>query len=242
MKLTFLKEFLKIQDEAFSYLTNLQQMLNLDSIRFYQKIGALGSFKGSGLSTVFAAIYLFLKYLEEPDTGLLEAVNMIGSDTDTISYFLGGLYGSYYGKNVIPDRFNAEIQDRDYILKMASRLCDISVGNISNNEEFISQDDKRRDFDLIKLWEYEMRDLFWDQIEPGCTIMHPIFGEGILQRKTEKETRREDYKVKLIDIHFKSGQSCSFHSRVNKDGNLSETLINDLRSNSTEEKNLFSFL
>jgi ADP-ribosylglycohydrolase len=40
------------------------------------------AFKGSGLATVFAAMFLFLKYRDNPEQGIIAAVNALGSDTD----------------------------------------------------------------------------------------------------------------------------------------------------------------
>ncbi len=224
-KLKFEYLFNEIQQEAISYLEILTNSLEKEPKYYYSKVRAFGDFKGSGLSTVFAAIFLFLKYNNDVENGILTSANLIGSDTDTISYFLGGFYGALYGISKIPTRFVNKIQDKEYILKMAKNLHNIASGNISKCIYPINGIEFKEAIKAIKFWELQLRDIFWDDLNENDLIIHPVLGEGIIQRKEEKNTKKENYVAKLIEIKFQTGQTCCFHSRVNKFGVISESLI-----------------
>lgn len=232
----FEKLYNDIQREAISYLELLTNSLDKDPKFYYSKIGAFGDFKGSGLSTVFAAIFLFLKYNEDVENGIICSANLIGSDTDTISYFLGGLYGALHGISRIPIRFLEKLQDREYIIKMAKHLNDIATGNISKSIYPINGIKFKNAVKTLKFWELQLRDIFWDELNESDLIIHPVLGEGIIQRKEEKKTKRENYVAKIIEIKFQTGQTCCFHSRVNKSGEISESLIPILINIEKEEK------
>jgi len=81
--------------------------------------------KGSGIATVIAGIYLATKFHSEPLDAILESVNAIGTDTDTIAAFTGGLIGALHGQNIIPDKWKT-VQDIGYLDIIAERLLAIS--------------------------------------------------------------------------------------------------------------------
>lgn len=97
--------------------------------------------KGSGIATVIAGIYLTAKFNEKPLDAIIEAVNAIGSDTDSIAAFAGGLIGALHGQNIIPVKWNS-VQDNLYLEKIAEDLLAISEDrfteqintNFSNNK------------------------------------------------------------------------------------------------------------
>src|SRR6266567_2416236 len=134
---SFRRSFGETHQEALSYLRGIDQHVNVEDKSYYTFVGALEPLtKGSGLATVCAAIYLFLKYLEEPEKALFTAVNMLGSDTDTIGVFLGGLLGAYHGTKAVPTRLFTRVQDRDYLLKTAKRLHSIAA---KEHKDFIAE-------------------------------------------------------------------------------------------------------
>ncbi len=91
-----------------------------------KKLGCLDiSTKGSGVSTVVAGIYLATKYHQEPLESILEAVNAIGTDTDSIAAFTGGLIGALHGDTIIPESWNS-VQDREYLENIAGKLYQIA--------------------------------------------------------------------------------------------------------------------
>ena len=70
--------------------------------------------------------------------------------------------------------------------------------------------------------------MFWDEMSKGEVIFHPTLGRGTIEGKVEKPIRREDYVIKLISVHFDCGQSCIFHSRVQNNEKVSESLAQDI--------------
>lgn len=196
---------------------------------YYTFVGALDpATKGSGLATVCAAIYLFSRENNNQEDALYIAVNMLGSDTDTIASFLGALLGAKYGRKVIPSHLEALLQDRDYILRTAKRLHEVAVGA---PQEKSSQDNlvgKGNPFSHILAWEIGLHEMFWDTIGEGDAVMHPTLGRGTITNKVVKKIRRENHVAKLIRINFECGQTCTFHSRVKDNEKVSESLAPDI--------------
>jgi ADP-ribosylglycohydrolase len=89
--------------------------------------------KGSGTATVIAGIYLATKFHDKPLEAIIEAVNALGSDTDSIAAFTGGLVGALHGHNIIPDRWKS-VQDNEYLDKIAETLLAISEDRFEENE------------------------------------------------------------------------------------------------------------
>ena len=81
--------------------------------------------KGSGTSTVIAGIYLAAKFHDKPLNAIIEAVNALDSDTDSIAAFTGGLIGALHGNSIIPNKWKS-VQDNDYLDKIAEQLLSIS--------------------------------------------------------------------------------------------------------------------
>lgn len=78
------------------------------------------AFNGSATLTSILALALSYLFIVVKKDSLIEAVNMLGTDTDTIATMAGALIGATgnYG-------LKSSIQDRDYILEEAKRLFDI---------------------------------------------------------------------------------------------------------------------
>lgn len=92
----------------------------------FKKIGCFDpSTKGSGVATVIAGIYLAAKFHDDPMVAIIESVNALGSDTDSIAAFTGGLVGALHGQNIIPEKWKS-VQDIQYLDKVAERLLAIS--------------------------------------------------------------------------------------------------------------------
>lgn len=81
--------------------------------------------KGSGVATVVAGIYLATKFHYKPIEAVIQSVNSIGADTDSIAAFTGGLIGALHGHNIIPEKWRL-VQDAKYLDKIAERLLAIS--------------------------------------------------------------------------------------------------------------------
>ena len=225
----FRQSFKQVYQEAIDHLKNMQQYMNADNTSYYTAVGALApATKGSGLATVCVAIYLFLKYLEQPETALITAANMLGSDTDTIGVFIGGLLGAYHGTKAVPGYLSDRVQDRDYLLKTARRLYSIAT---EEKEDFLAENQVvlRTDaYFRILAWEIGLHEMFWDALSEGGIVVHPALGQGKITKKEEKPIKRDDYVAKLIHIKFDCGQSCIFHSRVEHNDKISESLARDV--------------
>jgi len=87
-----------------------------------EKFGCLEKqFVGSAPKTALLASYLSHTYHDKPLDGLVEAVNLLGSDTDTIATMAGAFMGII--ANSDPPE---EVADIEYIEKEAERLFELS--------------------------------------------------------------------------------------------------------------------
>lgn len=225
---SFQRVWQETKQEIGRYLSAIRQKQNLDDREYYNITGALtDAMRGSGTSTVCCAIFLLCKYAADPSKALLTAVNLLGSDTDTISGFLGGLLGSLYGTSAIPENFLNNLQDKAYIVKSAERLYQIVTGEAFKDFAPADSLDREDSYLRIMAWEIGLHELFWDALDLGESLLHPALGRGRITEKRVQPLQRSDYQVKLIHVAFDCGQTCIFHSRVSKDGRLSESLGED---------------
>ncbi len=89
-----------------------------------EQIGCLRrDLAGSGTKTALLASYLSYVFRDRPKEGLIEAVNLFGSDTDTIATMAGAIMG-VMAKNDPPE----EVADIKYIVEESERLYKISEG------------------------------------------------------------------------------------------------------------------
>ena len=88
--------------------------------------------KGSGIVTTIAGIYLATKFHDKPLEAIIESVNALGSDTDSIAAFTGGLIGALHGHSIIPEKWKS-VQDIDYLDKIAERLLAISEDRLEES-------------------------------------------------------------------------------------------------------------
>jgi ADP-ribosylglycohydrolase len=86
---------------------------------------ALGLIRNSPLAseTVPAAFYCFLKF--EPEKGLIMAASS-GGDTDSIASIAASLFGAARGASWIPERWLAELEEKERIEAAAAGLFDLS--------------------------------------------------------------------------------------------------------------------
>jgi ADP-ribosylglycohydrolase len=64
---------------------------------------------------------MVLKYLHEPNEGLISIINQ-GGDSDTTGAMAGALFGAAYGTHIFPNEFTNFLEDREKIIKMADLL------------------------------------------------------------------------------------------------------------------------
>lgn len=218
-------------EEAHRFLAIIPEFLNRPIKDYYNFVGALDpSTKGSGLGTCCVAIFLYLYFRDDPFEAIFSAVNQLGSDTDTIASLVGALSGAQFGKEGIPNQLWERIQDRDYLIRTAERLYSIVF---KQSREHIAADigfTQEEAYLRILAWEIGLHEMFWDAIGPGGSVIHPSLGRGVISGKDVQNIAREGYVVKLIRIKFDCGQSCIFHSRVENNDIVSESLAKDLQN------------
>jgi ADP-ribosylglycohydrolase len=219
-------------EEARKYLFLIKEYRGVEE--YYRAVGALDpSTRGSGLATVCVAIFFLAAKPEKPLDALFQSVNMLGSDTDTISVFVGALLGVHYGLECIPKYLLEGIQDKEYLLATGKRLYEIASGNARSQVRVSnSVPTKRRDALLRMLaWEMGLHEMFWDALKEGDWITHPTLGKGsIVNKEVKNIPQKGNYVVKLIRVNFECGQTCIFHSRVKDNREVSESLAEEIEN------------
>lgn len=143
----WLKEWNKSSNKSFETIYDETIIETQNQLRFVYKsirqntpveetLKKIGCFdpatKGSGISTVIAGIFLATKFHKKPLDAITHSVNALGSDTDSISAFTGGLVGALHGINIIPERWKS-VQDSQYLEIVAERLLAIFENNLKEN-------------------------------------------------------------------------------------------------------------
>jgi len=84
---------------------------------------------GNGIeafNSVPAAIYSFLAHPDSFAQAVVDAVSL-GGDTDTIGAMTGAISGAYLGIESIPGRWEAKLENRLYIKKLAEKLWELKA-------------------------------------------------------------------------------------------------------------------
>src|SRR5690606_20354996 len=83
----------------------------------------------SGTATVLAAIVIFLQTGGNVRRAVTRTINQLGTDTDTIGSFVGGLCGARHGYEAVPHDWASELQDYDYLMRVAMEIARIASGS-----------------------------------------------------------------------------------------------------------------
>ena len=166
--------------------------------------------KGSGVATVIAGIYLSIKYYNDPKQAIISSVNAIGSDTDSIAAFAGGLCGALYEDNCIPTQWNL-VQDHIYINNIAKDLYNISIG------DFIKS---RPQEDLLGV--KSINEIDSDIYEVNEKIKFSPLGGGVIINIDRQKTLTSGKYNLILDIVFDLGQSCKFSKFLDIKSNNAE--------------------
>lgn len=86
---------------------------------------------GSAVKTALLAAYLSCAFSDRPYEALVEAVNILGSDTDTISTMAGAILGAV-AKADPPET----VADAEYLEKEAARLYELSQGHATISYDY----------------------------------------------------------------------------------------------------------
>tara|TARA_R110002073_G_scaffold312586_4_gene484116 strand:+ start:8945 stop:10327 length:1383 start_codon:yes stop_codon:yes gene_type:complete len=169
--------------------------------------------KGSGVATVIAGVYLAIKYYSDPKQAIIGSVNAIGSDTDSIAAFAGGLCGALYEDNCVPLEWN-NVQDEMYLLNVAEDLFSIS------NENFEKINRQEVFFEIKSLNEIKS-DIY--QLDERITF-NP-FGEGVIIEIDRQKTLTSGKYNLILDVAFNFGQSCKFSKFLDIKSNNAESFF-----------------
>lgn len=200
-KYSFKESFKTILDETQDYLRLTYKMLSSE-ISDFDALSKLGCYKsetkGSGTSTVIAGIYLTCKYYKQPLKAVEQAVNSLGTDSDSIAAFAGGLIGALCGQSIIPTRWK-KVQDFEYLDKVAIRLLEISEGNTSKNKLFSNEKQLK-----------ELNNVQTDNYSVGENIFFNPLGTGKIVNIDRQRTLTKGQYNLLLNVNFEIGQSCLF--------------------------------
>ena len=119
---------------------------------------------------------------------------MLGTDTDSIAAFTGGIIGALYGDNIIPDKWK-NVQDIKYLDNIAKYLLAISEDRLDNEISYPIKDciiNNHVKEDYFKVNDY---------------ISFSPLGEGrIISIDRQKTVTKGKYNL-LLNINLDIGQS-----------------------------------
>jgi len=168
--------------------------------------------KGSGTGTVAAALAIFLRRGKSFKHTVVEAVNQIGSDTDTIGSMAAGLSGAYLGYTAIPERWACRMQDFSYFLRVSEALTRMALRRAQRNDllldrDYSTQSEAHNLLDVLQRRE----------VTNGMRVWHPLFGLGWVTYADSKPVRRKGAGSMLqARVCFDVGQSCVFKSYLGR--------------------------
>jgi len=202
----FLTTYGVILDETLVYLkmlsTELQKGKPLTDI--YNTLGSrVKPTKGYGTNTVLAALYVTCKFHGKQEDGIVEAINILGSDTDTIVAIAGGMLGALHGENIIPDKWKS-VQDYEYLEAVGERLAKISlrknVPAALPANSFTNFDPGDGDYSALNV---------------GDEICIDPLGDGVIIDITDKSTHHANrVNKRYVKIEFQIGQTCIFSKLI----------------------------
>lgn len=206
--ISFQESFGNVISETHEYLRNIYISIKNDDSDF-DTLSKLGCYrnetKGSGISTVIAGIYLACKYSSQPLNGIERAVNSIGTDTDSIAAFVGGLIGALHGQSIIPKKWK-NVQDYEYLDKISTRLLEISENRAKKYKKPVNVNNKKS-INIINSNNYKEKEEIY--FEP--------LGSGIITHIDEQDTVTKGKYNLILNVDFNLGQSCIFSKLLNLD-------------------------
>lgn len=122
-----LKSFLKY-DKNKTYLENVRLLLERES-NTEEAIKLIGN-STFVFEALPLAIFIFLRYIDEPLEALWEAVNacgMVGGDTDAIGYLVGSFVGAYGGLWMFPIELLENLENYEYYILLAEKLYNTTM-------------------------------------------------------------------------------------------------------------------
>ncbi|MGH2769999.1 MAG: ADP-ribosylglycohydrolase family protein [Actinomycetota bacterium] len=162
--------------------------------------------KGSGIATVLAGLAIFLVLGDDFREAVLFAVNALGSDTDTIGGFVGGLCGAAHGYGHVDHNWASELQDYEYFMRIATEVARIVKGAGMGGRALLPERNSEQGGlpDLVQ--RLKDHDVAVDE-----RVYHPLFGAGWVKAVDAQNLRRRDgAQVVFARVTFDIGQTCKF--------------------------------
>ncbi|MBI1747163.1 MAG: ADP-ribosylglycohydrolase family protein [Acidobacteria bacterium] len=106
----------------------LRWVLSLLPLPTEEALAEIGT-SGYILETLPAAAYCFIKTPTDFSASVLSAVNA-GEDADSVACLAGAFSGAYNGVGRIPPDWITQLEDRDWLMNLASSLCALSTNQI----------------------------------------------------------------------------------------------------------------
>lgn len=182
-----------------------------DTDRVFADLGCFDrATKGSGTATVAAAVHLFCRFGANVDRAVVEAVNAIPSDTDTIGAFVGALAGLYGGYEAVPASWTQRLQDLPYMVTLAEAVAEIAAREASF-EGTLRPRASRHDLELPDVMELLKK----DRVERDARVRHDVLGSGWVKAVHAQEIRRRDAgQMIYARVELDIGQQCQFRTYV----------------------------
>lgn len=196
----------EILNETQEYLRDLYKFLqHPDSdTKILKAIGCYAiNTKGSGTSTVIAGIYFTCRYHNDPIKAITKAANSIGTDTDSIAAFTGGLVGALHGQGIIPKKLGS-VQDSQYLDRLARHLLSISEQRINKR-------------DINHILTYEDLNIENDSYSVKDLIMVSPLGKGEIISIDRQDTLTKGRYNLILKVEFEIGQTCVFSKLLSKE-------------------------
>jgi len=173
----------------------------------YQEFGCFApATKGSATATVSAALAVFLRHGRNFEHAVIESVNMLGSDTDTIGAMVGSLAGAHAGYSGIPERWARQMQDFPYFMRVAAALARIAE-RTAEGPELRHLTDRVSDSRLPDVLSLAGA----SNVATGQRVHHEVLGTGtIMNVHVQPFKSRRGGSMLFIVVQFDSGQTCKF--------------------------------
>lgn len=169
---------------------------------FMEELGCFsGGTFGSGTGTTLAALAIYLQDRKDHRSAIPWAANQLGSDTDSIAGFVGGMLGASYGREAVPPHWFHQVQDSRYLAYAASCLERVINGRTDAGDNFLPEP-ADEDARLPQLPDcLESQDL-----AAGDRVFHPILGAGEIENTETQLNGR----LRLTRVTFDQSQTCKF--------------------------------
>ena len=203
----------KVAQETAADLIHLAELPS-DATATRRFMEALGCFrpetKGSGTGTVLAALAIALQERDDVHQAIPWTINQLGSDTDTIGSFVGGLCGAIYGTDFAQSVWFYELQDHDGLSMAANRM-----GRIVRREEAAEPCPASNQTHWKENLPKAPDSIRSGVLSEGDWVFHHLFGHGKIDEiETQPFRNDSDGQVRLVRADFNNGQSCKFRSFV----------------------------